>query len=254
MKLISWNVNGLRAAEKKGFIKWLHKEKPDIIGLQEIKGHEHQFSKELLAPDHYHAYFNPAQRKGYSGTAIYTKIQPREILNGFGVERFDSEGRTQIVDYGDFVFINIYFPNGQRDEERLNYKLEFYDEALKYFDKCVKEGKKLFITGDYNTAHKEIDLARPKENEMTSGFLPIERRWLDKLIDHGFIDCFREFNKTPECYTWWSMRGGARYRNVGWRIDYFFCSKNARSMVKDCYHLPEIMGSDHCPVVLFITE
>ncbi len=252
MKLISWNINGLRAVEKKGFIKWLHHENPDVIGLQEIKGQEHQFSKELLAPDHYHAYFNPAERKGYSGTAIYTKKQPHEILNGFGIAKFDCEGRTQIADYGDFVFINIYFPNGKSNQMRLHYKLEFYDRILEYFDRAVKQGKKLFITGDYNTAHQEIDLARPKENEMISGFLPIERRWLDKLEAHGYIDCFREFEKGPGHYTWWSMQSGARPRNVGWRIDYFFCSENARDMVKNCYHLPNVMGSDHCPVVLEI--
>lgn len=252
MKIISWNVNGLRAAAKKGFIKWLNAEKPDIIGLQEIKVQEHQLEQDLLAPDNYHGYFNPAERKGYSGTAIYTKKKPNEVLKGLGIKKFDIEGRMQVADYGDFVLLNIYFPNGQRNQERLDYKMEFYDESLKFFDEMVKQGKKLFITGDYNTAHKEIDLTHPKANEQTSGFLPLERRWLDKLVSHGFIDCFREFNQGPECYTWWSMRSGARRRNVGWRIDYFFCSKNARSMVKDCYHLPEVMGSDHCPIVLYL--
>ncbi len=252
MKIISWNVNGIRAATKKGFLDWLMKESPDILGIQEIKAMEDQLSPEILAPPGYNAFFNPAQRKGYSGTAIYTKLKPDSIATGFGVEKFDREGRVQAADFGDFVFLNIYFPNGKQNEERLKYKLDFYDEALNYFEQLVKEGKKLLITGDYNTAHKEIDLARPKENEEISGFLPIERLWLDKLVSHGYVDCFREFNDEPHNYTWWSMRSGARERNVGWRIDYFFCSKNAKSLLKNCYHLPKVIGSDHCPVVLEI--
>ncbi len=228
------------------------KESPDILGIQEIKAMEDQLSPEILAPPGYNAFFNPAQRKGYSGTAIYTKLKPDSIATGFGVEKFDREGRVQAADFGDFVFLNIYFPNGKQNEERLKYKLDFYDEALNYFEQLVKEGKKLLITGDYNTAHKEIDLARPKENEEISGFLPIERLWLDKLVSHGYVDCFREFNDEPHNYTWWSMRSGARERNVGWRIDYFFCSKNAKSLLKNCYHLPKVIGSDHCPVVLEI--
>lgn len=250
MKIISWNINGLRSIEKKGFIKWLYKEQPDIIGLQEIKAKADQLSGELLAPDGYYAYFNSALRPGYSGTAIYSKEKPKSIKTGFDIHRFDSEGRILEADYGKFVFLNIYFPNGKSGPERLKYKLEFYDAALDYFDSLVKQGKKLIITGDYNTAHKEIDLARPKDNEFISGFLAIERAWLDKLVAHGYIDCFREFNKEPNHYTWWSQRSGARQRNVGWRIDYFFISKNFRAHLKNCYHLTEIPGSDHCPIVL----
>ena len=250
MRLVSWNVNGIRAVAKKGFINWLNTAKPDILGLQEIKANEDQLSKELLAPKGYNTYFNPAKRKGYSGTALYTKFQPKEVLNGFGIEEFDQEGRIQAADYGDFIFFNIYFPNGKRNSERLEYKLNFYDAALAYFEKLIKKGRKLIITGDYNTAHTEIDLARPKENETISGFLPVERKWLDQLTHHGYIDCFREFTPEPNNYTWWSMRSGARARNVGWRIDYFFCSKNARPLIKNCYHLTDVMGSDHCPIVL----
>lgn len=252
MKIISWNVNGLRSIAKKGFFEFLQKEKPDVLAIQEIKVQEDQLSKELLAPHGYHAYFNPARRKGYSGTAIYSKIQPRGVFNGFGDEDLDAEGRVQAADYGDFILFNIYFPNGKMNQTRLEYKLDFYETALKYFDKLIAEGKKLLITGDYNTAHNEIDLARPKENEDVSGFLAIERRWLDKLVSHGYIDCFRELNKNPGQYTWWSMRSWARKRNVGWRIDYFFCSKNLCSKIKNCYHLTEVTGSDHCPVVLEI--
>lgn len=250
MKLISWNVNGLRAAERKGFLNWLQNEQPDVIGLQEIKAMEEQLSEEIRDPEGYHAYFNPAERKGYSGTAIYSRKKPESLETGFGIPHFDSEGRIQAADFGDFTFFNIYFPNGKASPERLKYKLDFYDASLEYFEKLVKQGKKLLISGDYNTAHKEIDLARPKENEKISGFLPIERDWLDKMLAHGYLDCFRLFNQEPDHYTWWSMRAGARQRNVGWRIDYFFCSPNARDLVKNCYHLPDVMGSDHCPVVL----
>ncbi len=250
MKLISWNVNGIRAAQRKGFLDWLQKEKPDILGLQEIKAMEHQLDQELLAPKNYHTFFNPAQRPGYSGTAIYTRTQPIEVINGFGVPEFDEEGRMVAADYGDFIFFNIYFPNGKARPERLKYKLDFYDKSLEYFEKLVKQGKKLIIAGDYNTAHQEIDLARPKANENISGFLQIERDWLDKLVERGYIDCFREFNKEPDNYTWWSMRTAARERNVGWRIDYFFASKNIKSKLANCYHLNKVMGSDHCPIVL----
>jgi len=250
MKLISWNINGLRAIERKGFLNWLEQEDPDVIGVQEIKARKEQLSPELISPQGYFSYFNSAERKGYSGTAIYSKIKPHEVKQGMGIEHFDKEGRIQEVDYGDFIFFNIYFPNGKRNGERLLYKLDFYDYALKYFDDLVKQGKKILISGDYNTAHKEIDLARPKANEKESGFLPIERAWIDKLIEHGYIDCFREFNKEPNNYTWWSYRGGARHRNVGWRIDYFFCSQNMRDQLKNCYHLTDVMGSDHCPVVV----
>lgn len=250
MKIISWNVNGLRAVHRKGFLDWLESEQPDVLGLQEIKAMEDQLPPELLAPPGYHAYFNPAERKGYSGTAIYTKEKPTEVHNGFGFEHFDLEGRTQEIHFGDFVFFNIYFPNGKRSPERLEYKLDFYDKILIHFNNLISQGKKLIIAGDYNTAHTEIDLARPKDNENVSGFLRIERDWLDKLVAHGYIDCFREYVKDPHHYTWWSMRAASRERNVGWRIDYFFCSPNARDLIKNCYHLDQVKGSDHCPIVL----
>lgn len=255
MKIISWNVNGLRAVEKKGFLPWLYKESPDLIGLQEIKAQEDQLSEEIKNPLGYKGFFNPAERKGYSGTAFYTKT-PNSNLNllatenGFGFSHFDCEGRVQQADFGDFIFFNIYFPNGKRSPERLQYKLDFYDRILDHFENLVSDGKKLIIAGDYNTAHNEIDLARPKDNENVSGFLRIERDWLDKLVDRGYVDCFRKFNSDPGHYTWWSFRSGARPRNVGWRIDYFFCSKNLLDQIEDCYHLDKIEGSDHCPIVL----
>ncbi len=253
MKIISWNINGLRAIQKKGFIEWLYKEKPDIIGLQEIKAKADQLPQELITPDGYYGYINSAARPGYSGTAIYSKAKPKNISYGFTPHcgaKFDSEGRILSADFGDFIFLNIYFPNGKSGHIRLKYKLDFYDAALAYFDSLVEKGEHLIITGDVNTAHSPIDLARPKENEDISGFLPIEREWMDKLVAHGFVDCFREFNPEPNNYTWWSQRSGARQRNVGWRIDYFFVSKNFRPHIKNCYHLTDVMGSDHCPIVL----
>lgn len=254
MKLISWNVNGIRAAERKGFLKWLQDEAPDILGIQEIKAMQDQLSQELISPQGYHSFFNSAEKKGYSGTALYSRNKPKSISTGLPDQRFNSEGRLISADYGDFTFFNIYFPNGKAREERLQYKLDFYDESLKHFDELVSQGKKLIITGDYNTAHKEIDLARPKANTKISGFLPIERQWLDRLTEQGFVDCFRQFNTEPDNYTWWSMRAGSRQRNVGWRIDYFFVSANFQAQIKNCYHLTDVMGSDHCPIVLEIAS
>ena len=254
MKIISWNVNGIRAAERKGLLYWMAQEQPDVLGIQEIKAQEDQLSEDLIKPDGYHSYFNPAERKGYSGTGLYSKSEPKNVANGFGIPAYDSEGRVQAADYGDFIFFNIYFPNGKMNPERLQYKLDFYNDILSHFNELVSQGKKVLIAGDYNTAHKEIDLARPKDNEKISGFLPIEREWIDNLVEHGFVDCFRSFNQEPNNYTWWSMRSGARERNVGWRIDYFFCSANMRSMIKNCWHLPEVQGSDHCPLAVELAQ
>ena len=250
MKIYSWNVNGIRAAERKGFLDFLQEESPDIIGIQEIKARPDQLNPELKYPNGYHAYFNPAERPGYSGVAIYSKEEPLNVSYGFGIEKFDIEGRVIAAEYKDFIFINIYFPNGRRDDERLKYKMDFYDEILKYSNELVKKGKKIIVSGDYNTAHKSIDLARPKENETVSGFLPEERAWIDTFISNGYIDAFREFSKAPEEYSWWSMRTAARLRNVGWRLDYHFISKNLHKNLKNSYIKQSIMGSDHCPVVI----
>lgn len=248
MKILSWNVNGLRAVAKKGFFEWLEKANPDIIGLQETKAQPDQLDESLLKPKDYHAYYHSAQKKGYSGVATFSKIEPTKVQYGFGIEKFDSEGRVLMTDHGDFVLFNIYFPNGKKDQERLDYKMEFYEEILKHFDSLKAQGKKLVICGDYNTAHKEIDIARPKENEKISGFLPIERAWMDKLVDHGYIDTFRQFNKEPNQYSWWDLQTRARARNVGWRIDYHFISDNLLPHLKNAWIMPEVMGSDHCPV------
>lgn len=249
LRLLSWNVNGIRAIHKKGFVDWALKENPDILCLQETKAHPEQLPKELISIDDYESFFSHSKiKKGYSGVAVYTKIKPQEIRDGFGIPKFDDEGRILILDYKEFILFNIYFPNGKMSEERLQYKMDFYDAFLEYVDNLLKQGRKLVICGDVNTAHKEIDLARPKENEKTSGFLPIERQWIDKFLSHGFVDTFRMFNDQPGNYTWWDMQSRARERNVGWRIDYFFVSENFRKNVKNAFILPEVMGSDHCPV------
>lgn len=248
LKLLSWNVNGIRAAYKKGFLDWLKKEKPDILCVQETKAHTEQLTDELLSPNGYKTYWSSAQRKGYSGVATYTKIEPKEVKNGLGIKRLDNEGRTLILDCGDFILYNIYFPNGQRSQERLNFKLDFYDEFLKQVNKLKAKGKKIIICGDVNTAHTEIDLARPKENENTSGFLPVERNWMDKFFSHGYIDTFRHFCKEGGHYTYWDPITRARERNVGWRIDYFFITPNLLKGLKKAFILSDVMGSDHCPL------
>ncbi len=254
MKLLSWNVNGLRAVHKKGFLDWFISENPDILCIQETKAHPDQLPDELVNVDGYKSYFSFSKiKKGYSGVAIYTKHEPSKVDYGFGIPRFDDEGRIVIATFKEFVLMNIYYPNGKASEERLKYKMDFYDAFLDYADKLVKKGNKLIICGDVNTAHKEIDIARPKENENVSGFLKIERDWMDKFVSHGYIDTFRMFNQEPEQYTWWDLVTRARERNVGWRIDYFFVSENFKDKVKNAYILPDVMGSDHCPIGLEIT-
>ncbi len=250
IKIISWNVNGLRAVHKKGFIEWFLTESPDILCVQETKAARDQLPRALKSIEGYHAYFCEAEKKGYSGVAIYTKIKPKKVEYGFGIPKFDNEGRILIADYGNFVLLNIYFPNGKMSAERLEYKLEFYDALLDYANRLKKEGKNLIICGDLNTAHKEIDIAHPKANEKISGFLPVERAWIDKFISQGYVDTFRMFNKDPEEYTWWSYRTRARERNVGWRLDYFFVNEEFKDKIKSSYILKEVMGSDHCPVGL----
>jgi len=254
MKILSWNVNGIRAADRKGLFEWLKKEKPDILCLQEIKAMADQIPPHLKNTPGYHIFFNPAERKGYSGVATYSSQKPLSVKTGFGIEKFDKEGRILITEFATFTLFNIYFPNGKKDDERLEYKLDFYDTFLAYVDNLKAEGKNIVVCGDFNTAHKEIDLAHPKENEKISGFLPVERAWIDTFIDHGYVDIFREFNKEPNQYSWWSMRTRARERNIGWRIDYFFTNKEFMKQIKNAYILQDVMGSDHCPIGIEIEE
>jgi exodeoxyribonuclease-3 len=248
MRILSWNVNGIRAVTKKGFRDWLLKTMPDILCLQETKALEEQFPDDIRNLEEFHLYYAAAERKGYSGVALFSRPEPRKVQNGFGIERFDSEGRTLIAFYDEFILFNIYFPNGKASKERLKYKMDFYDAFLDYVDSLKAKNRGIVICGDVNTAHKEIDLARPKENEKVSGFLPEERAWIDTLIDHGYYDTFRMFNQEPGNYSWWDYKTRARERNIGWRIDYFFVSENLKEKVKSASIISDVTGSDHCPI------
>ncbi|MCB5250369.1 MAG: exodeoxyribonuclease III [Candidatus Cloacimonetes bacterium] len=249
MKIISWNINGLRAIIKKNFFDFIEDFNPDVLGIQETKLQEEQIPKEVSAlGSDYHIYYDFAERKGYSGTALFTKQKPISFSNSIDNEYFENEGRINCVEYDKFYLFNVYFPNGGMGDDRLQYKLEFYEQFLVHIENLRKTGKHIVVMGDYNTAHKEIDLARPKDNEKVSGFLPIERAWLDKLVEHGYVDTFRHFHDEPEQYTWWSYKTRARERNVGWRIDYVFVNKEFLPFIKDAFIMPDIEGSDHCPV------
>ncbi len=248
IKILSWNVNGIRAIHKKGFLDWISKVKPDILCLQETKAHEDQLPEELININGYHSYFCSGERKGYSGVAIYSKEKPISIKKGFGIAELDNEGRILIAEYPGFFLYNIYFPNGKANPERLKYKMRFYDAFLDHANELKKSDSKIIFCGDVNTAHKEIDLARPKENSKVSGFLPEERAWIDKVIENGYLDTFRIFNSEPNNYTWWDQVTRARERNVGWRIDYFFVSDNAKNEITNAFILSDVMGSDHCPI------
>lgn len=250
-KLLCWNVNGLRAVMKKNFMEWFQAQQADVVCLQETKLQQDQIPAQLVKPDGYYAYYDFAERKGYSGVALFSRREPLSIGNSIG-EKFEGEGRIIIAEYPEFLLYNIYFPNGQMSDERLQYKLAFYDEFLQHCESSRKQGKKIVITGDINTAHKEIDLARPKANSVISGFLPIERAWLDKLVAHGYIDTFRMFNQNEGQYTYWDQRFNARSRNVGWRIDYFFVSEDLKPNVKDAFIQADVQGSDHCPIGLIL--
>ncbi len=246
MRILSWNVNGIRAGIRKGFIDWFNADSPDILCIQETKAHPEQLKSDILNPEGYTTYWNNPERKGYAGVAILSKKEPINVIKDFGPKKFDTEGRMLAFDYGDFILINVYFPNGGMGEERLAYKLDFYEKFLKFIDKL--ENRNILVCGDVNTAHKEIDLARPKQNENNTGFLPEERAWLDKLVSHDYIDTFRMFNTEGENYTWWDYKTSARERNVGWRIDYFFASKEFKNKINNAFILTDVQGSDHCPL------
>lgn len=248
MRILSWNVNGIRAIEKKGFFEWMAQEGADIVCLQETKAHPQQLNEKFHQPDGYFSYWSAAEKKGYSGVAIYSKIKPLKVTEGLGVKEFDSEGRTLIAEYKEFILYNIYYPNGGQGNKRVPFKMDFYDAFLKHVEKLRKSGKKIIVTGDVNTAHTEIDLARPKENAKNTGFLPQEREWVTKFLKCGYVDTFRHFNKEPGHYTWWDYYTGARARDVGWRIDYFFVTENLLPHLRKAFILKEVMGSDHCPV------
>lgn len=256
MKIISWNTNGLRATVKQGFFTPLFKEeKPDIVCLQETKTEPEQLPPEVRNIPGYFSYFShPKIKKGYSGVAIYCKEKPEEVFYGMGIEKLDAEGRLIGVKYKNFTLINIYFPNGGQGPHRLKYKLEFYDAFLKFILKLRKNRENVIFCGDVNTAHTAIDLARPKENEENTGFLPIERAWINKLVKNKFVDVWRHFNPNKkDVYTYWDQKTRARDRNVGWRIDYFFVDSQIISKIKSTGTLNDYFGSDHCPIWLEIS-
>lgn len=253
VRLISWNVNGVRAVHQRGQLEWLWRSDADIVCLQETKCSVDQLEPELLTPPGWQAVWNSAERKGYSGVATFAREGlPMEVVaKGLGVERFDNEGRVIATDHGAFLLFNVYFPNGGRSAERLQYKLDFYEAFAERVNGLVDEGRDVVICGDVNTAHREIDLAQPEKNQHLSGFLPKEREWIDRLLEAGWVDTFRaEHGDRPGQYTWWDMRTDARPDNLGWRIDYFFVNERLEELLVDAWISPQIMGSDHCPVGL----
>jgi len=253
MKIISWNTNGLRATVKQGnFTPLFAFNNPDIVCFQETKCEPERLDEKTLNLKGYNSYFSYSKgRKGYSGVAIYSKEAPEKVEYGMGIPLFDDEGRTLVAYYKKFVLINCYFPNGGGGPERLKYKLEFYDAFLEFINKLKKEGKNVVFCGDVNTAHNAIDLARPKENEDNTGFLPIERAWMDEVVNNGWVDVFRNiYPDKKEVYTYWDQKTRARDRNVGWRIDYFFVNQSFLKNIKSFKTLNDYVGSDHCPIMI----
>lgn len=262
LNIFSWNVNGYRSItgqnktkrydvikHENALFEFINKNSIDIICLQETKSLEADIYTELKSPEGYFSYFSDCTaKKGYSGVGIISKYEPISVNRNIGIDEFDKEGRILELDYGSFILFGVYFPSGTSGEHRIDYKLRFYDALMNYINNKKSEGKNIIIAGDFNTAHKEIDLARPKENVKTSGFLPIERERLDKLFHDGYVDTFRHLNKNPHQYTWWSTRGSAKANNVGWRIDYIVVNEELKDKLKSVGIYPEVSGSDHCPL------
>ena len=254
MKLFSWNVNGVRAIEKKGFLDWMSSTLPDVLCIQETKAKFEQFPDTLQEIDGYYSYWHSAEKLGYSGVATFCKEEPLHVQYGLGIDKYDREGRVLITEFENFLLYNIYFPNGQKDEFRLQYKLDFYNDLLAILNDQVESGTNVVVAGDWNTAHKPIDLANPKANENYSGFLPVERAQLDEYVEHGYVDSFRLFHDEPNRYSWWTYRHGARERNIGWRIDYFFTNQEFANQITNADIHENVMGSDHCPVSLELSD
>ena len=253
MRITTWNVNGLRAALDKGIWGWIQQENPDVLCLQEVKARPDQISSiyhdQFSTP---HIYWNPAERPGYSGVATFSNQLPVSVDYGVGKNEFDHEGRVIRTQYAGFILFNVYFPSGQRGRERVEFKLDFYARLLDICDHLHQHGERIIICGDFNTAHSEIDLHYPKQNQNTSGFLPEERAWIDTYLSHGFVDVYRELFPERVEYTWWTYRMNARRNNVGWRLDYFLVSKALVPFVRDVVIHGDVIGSDHCPVTLAI--
>ena len=252
MKILSWNVNGIRAVATKGFLDWFEKESADIVCVQETKAKVEQLTDDIIHPHGYFSSFHSAQKPGYSSVATFSKREPKKVIYGMGDERFDNEGRVLQSLFDDFVIINAYFPNSQDLGARLPYKLEFCKSIFELCESYRKKGTRVILCGDYNIAHTPIDLAHPKANEKNAGFLPQERAWMEAFTGHGYIDTFRHLNKDPGHYSWWSYRAGARAKDVGWRIDYFCVDPELKTHIQKVSHQNKVMGSDHCPVELHL--
>lgn len=252
MKIVTWNVNGLRAALKKDALGAVLALTPDLLCLQEIKARPEQLTDDQRNIPGYHIIWNPAERPGYSGVATFVRETPLEVELGMIAPQFDVEGRIIRTRHPGFLLYNIYFPSGQRGRERIDYKLNFYAHLLETCNALHAAGENIILTGDFNTAHQPIDLKYPKQNKMTSGFLPEERAWVQKYLDHGFVDVYRTFYPEREQYTWWTYRLNARQRGIGWRIDYFLVSEALLPRIQDVVIHENVLGSDHCPVELVI--
>lgn len=250
MRIITYNVNGIRAAMTKGLTDWMKAAQPDVLCLQEIKALPEQVNVAEFETLGYHHYWYPAQKKGYSGVAIFTKVKPDQVIYGCGIEAYDAEGRVIRADYGDVSVISVYHPSGSSGDERQAFKMKWLADFQIYVDQLKKTRSKLVISGDYNICHKPIDIHNPIANAHTSGFLPEEREWMEQFIQSGFIDSFRHFNQEPHQYSWWSFRAGSRGKNLGWRIDYNLTTKNMEPHLKRSVILSDAMHSDHCPVLL----
>ncbi|MGE0566563.1 MAG: exodeoxyribonuclease III [Bacteroidia bacterium] len=253
MRIITYNVNGIRAAISKGFLEWLENVNPDIVCLQEVKATPDQFGTFDFEALGYHHYWYPAQKKGYSGVAILSKEKPNHVEYGCGKELYDAEGRVIRADYADFSVMSVYHPSGSSGDERQAFKMEWLDFFNDYAHSLLKKHKNLVLSGDYNICHRPIDIHNPISNAKSSGFLPEEREWMEKFINSGFVDTFRHFNQEPHQYTWWSYRAGARKKNLGWRIDYHMVNESMREKLSRAVILPEAVHSDHCPVLVEIS-
>ena len=248
MKILSWNVNGIRACRRYGFLDWFAVQAADVVCIQETKARREQLDEDLAEPLGYHAFWHSAKKRGYSGVATFSKRRPISVEEGLGIRAIDREGRVLITEFRGFVLINAYFPNSQHDHARLRHKLRFCRELRRRMEALRAAGKNVIVCGDYNIAHREIDLVNPGPNKNNAGFLPQERRWMERMVKAEWIDCFRHFCDEPGHYTWWSYRAGVRERNVGWRIDLFLANPELRRRLRGAWHQTDVRGSDHCPL------